>query len=66
MGVQPSGIRAHFADIMQAIGLQTNLAALGIHDLEDIAASVNPQRLANNPRPLTHNELLKILQADGD
>lgn len=62
MGAQEDSICAHFADMMHAIGLENNLATLGIHDLEDIASSVNPQRLANNPRPLSRADILHILK----
>ena len=62
MGVQEYEIREHLTHLMHAIGLESSLVALGISDLDDIADSVNPNRLANNARPLSRAELIRVLQ----
>lgn len=62
MGVQETGIRAHFDAMMHAIGLENDLATLGITDIADIADSVNPQRLINNPRILSREDLIRVLR----
>lgn len=52
---------ASLRSMMCTIGLEPGLAKLGITDLDDIAASVHPQRLGNNPRLLSHSEMVSLL-----
>lgn len=61
MGIAEDQISSYFHELMEKIGLADSCSALGIADLEGIVSSVNPQRLANNPRSLTREDLLQIL-----
>ncbi|WP_437223352.1 phosphonoacetaldehyde reductase [Planctomicrobium sp. SH661] len=52
--------------LMESIGCETRLSRLGIQGeiaFRSIADKVNLERLRNNPRHLTHAQLVKILQA---
>jgi len=51
---------------MEDIGLETDLSKLGIKTQEDfdlITSSVNVERLVNNPRKLTRENLEKLLKS---
>ena len=61
MRISLDGILPYFDDIMDKMGLEYNWEKLQIKNLENIADSVNTERLANNPIPLTKNDLLDIL-----
>lgn len=56
---------ARLTAMMEACGLQTRLRDVGVarSDLPRLAASVNPQRLKNNPRALSSEDLGAILEA---
>ncbi len=55
---------ARFQELQERCGAPTSLSALGVKesDLELIAASVDPNRLANDPLAPTAEELLEILR----
>jgi alcohol dehydrogenase class IV len=55
----------HIAALMESCGLKTRLREVGVarSDLPRLAASVNPQRLKNNPRELTPQALGAILES---
>lgn len=61
LGVASDGFPGHFRQLLQQIGLETNLQSLGITSATAIVDAVNLQRLANNPRPLSRTDLLRIL-----
>ncbi len=61
LGVASNGFPEHFRQLLQQIGLETDLLSLGISSATAIADAVNLQRLANNPCPLSHTDLLRIL-----
>lgn len=63
MGIAEEEIAPYFARLMKEVHLETDFAKLGIHDLEEIADSVNAQRLGNNPKPLSREDLLRVLTA---
>ena len=50
-----------FRNLMRTLGLETRLRVLGVSDPFAIVDSVNLQRLANNPRDLTREDMLHIL-----
>ncbi|MCP4447832.1 MAG: phosphonoacetaldehyde reductase [Myxococcales bacterium] len=56
---------ARLKAMMKACGLQTQLRDVGVtrSDLPRLVASVNPQRLKNNPRTLSSEDLGVILEA---
>lgn len=57
--------RKRIDDLMKSIGCETRLSQIGItgrQSLENIAASVNVDRLANNPRRMTAPQLLRLLE----
>lgn len=49
-------------NIMKSIGLETKFSQLGITDIEEIARSVNIERLKNNPAQPSYNDIIKILK----
>ena len=58
--------RMMIAEWMESIGCATRLCQLGIdgsESLADIARSVNQQRLRNNPRRLSQEQLLQLLES---
>ena len=61
----PSQGRARLGELMNAIGLTTSLSTLGVPraDLESIARSVNLERLANNPRSMSTDDVGSILES---
>ncbi len=65
LGISRSDIRPYFNDFMHAIGLENDFAMLGITDLKAIVNSVDPQRLGNNPRNFTQEELLQNIKNAG-
>lgn len=48
--------------IMENIGLKTKFSQLGISNIEEIARSVNVERLKNNPAQPSYNDIIKILK----
>ena len=52
----------YFDKLFKEIGLETNLKKLNITKEEDIAKSVNIERLNNNPRILTQKDIYLILK----
>jgi alcohol dehydrogenase class IV len=65
-GRDPEEARDRFVDLIRACGLGSRLPDVGVRDdrgLARIAAGVNVQRLANNPRRLTSGQLLQVLEA---
>ena len=61
----PAEARKKVEALMYSIGLETDLAALGIAEkeqLEFIASQVNLERLGNNPREMSNKDLMGILQ----
>jgi len=48
-------------DLMQSIGLETQLSKLANHPEIIIKEGFNPQRMKNNPRKIEENDLRKIL-----
>ena len=55
-------IKAYFHSLMQKIGLEDDLVKLGIKDLDEIVDSVYLQRLENNPKNLSRDDLINILK----
>lgn len=55
-------IKTYFHNLLSDIGLEYNLEKLGISDIDEIVDSVNLQRLSNNPRNLSREDLLKLFQ----
>jgi alcohol dehydrogenase class IV len=49
-------------ELMQAIGLETSFEKLGVTDVTMLAKAVNPERLKNNPKEFTTDELLLMLK----
>lgn len=62
IGINKTDIRSYFHNLMTEIGLEDNLTKLGIINLDEIVNSVNLQRLSNNPKDLSRDDLLKILR----
>lgn len=60
MGIAESEVVTHFHQLMESIGLEWDIHALGI-DVEDIAKSVNEERLKNNPVQLSQNDLMDVI-----
>lgn len=59
------GVRAAVTSLMKSIGLETRLEGVGVRTAADralIADGVNLERLRNNPRRLTREALLGILE----
>jgi alcohol dehydrogenase class IV len=61
----PEAAVARFQELQERCGAPTTRSALGVKetDLELIATSVDPNRLANDPLDPTTTELFAILQA---
>lgn len=60
--------RARIADLLDAIGCERHPSRLGVvgrEAIETIAGKVNVQRLGNNPRRLTHEQLVTMLESLG-
>lgn len=57
--------RGQLTSLMQQLGLETRLRELGMTraDLPTIAGSVNDERLANNPRRLSRQDVGRILES---
>ncbi len=58
------GAKQNLLSLMELVGLQTNLAALGVKtdkDAEILTADVNYERLSNNPRSVTPDILDEII-----
>lgn len=58
--------RIRIRELMRAVGLQTDLAALGVsrHEaMNVVVGNVNTERLVNNPRALTHAHLEQLVSA---
>ena len=51
-----------FDDLFQSIGLEQDLKKLGIKNTDELAKSVNIQRLKNNPVELDFDTLKYILE----
>lgn len=61
IGIHKIDIRSYFHNLMTEIGLEDNLAKLGVSDLDEIVDSVNLQRLSNNPKNLSRDDLLRVM-----
>lgn len=54
-----------FRKLLENLGLPETLKAVGVKeqsDIELLADSVNPQRLGNNPIPLSRSDMIRILE----
>lgn len=54
-----------FRKLLENLGLPATLNAVGVEkqsDIDLLADSINPQRLANNPIPLTRSDIIQILE----
>lgn len=60
-GIGSGDVTAWFRSLFEEIGLEFNAVKLGITDFEEIAASVDAQRLANNPVLLSQDDLVDVL-----
>ena len=60
LGINDGNFRQYFHYLYDEISLDYNLTSLGISDIDAIAGSCNPERLANNPLPLTAQELKSL------
>lgn len=63
MGISAEQVAPYFAHLMRELRLETSLPKLGITDPAIIVDSVNTQRLGNNPKTLSREELLSVLMA---
>lgn len=63
----PGEAPEHFRALLVRLGLEPRLsvAAGRVVDVETLARGVDPQRLANNPVELTHEDLVAVLQQSG-
>lgn len=61
MNLSKSAVRNYFHSLMQKIGMEDDLVKLGINDINEIVDSVNLQRLENNPKNLSRDDLINIL-----
>lgn len=52
----------YFDKLFKEINLEVDLKTLGVNDIEYIANQVNIERLSNNPKKLTTNDLITILK----
>lgn len=55
----------NFRKLLASIGLESSIAALGVKTKEEreiIVASINVERLKNNPVPFTQQEMLSLLE----
>ncbi len=60
----PTAARRSFEDLLDRLGLETRLGALGIdagEDLRQLAATVNTERLGNNPVAFDTDGLVRLL-----
>ena len=62
MQINKADIRSYFHKLMSEIGLEYNLEKLGITAVDEIVDSVNMQRLSNNPKNLSRENLIRILK----
>lgn len=60
MHINKQSICEYFHKLMTEIGLEDNLTKLGITNLDEIVDSVNLQRLSNNPKNLSRDDLLNV------
>lgn len=69
LGVSTAAEGAHKIDeFVRSVGCETRLNRLGITDeesLRSISGKVNTERLSNNPRRLTEEQLITLLQSIG-
>ena len=61
MGISRNQVKGYFHNLMLAIDLEDSCSKLSITDFDEIAESVNLERLGNNPKELTKQDLLEIL-----
>lgn len=61
LGVNKENFKEYFNNLSADIGLELNFDKLGINNIVEIAQSVDPNRLKNNPVPLQFEDLIKIL-----
>jgi alcohol dehydrogenase len=62
----PDGMHTAWTDLAQRLGCPTRLSQLGItteQEIAAVAAAVNAQRLANNPRPISQEQLVRLLES---
>ncbi|MFT7519966.1 MAG: alcohol dehydrogenase class IV [Kiritimatiellia bacterium] len=60
----PAAFRARWVEFVASLGLATSLSAVGITteaDLLSIVDAVNLQRLANNPRAVARDDMVRLL-----
>lgn len=60
----PAAARDRFRELMTSVGLATRLSEVGVRTASQrraIAESVNPERLANNPRAFSQRDLKDLL-----
>jgi len=58
--------RTRIERLMEEIGLRTRLRAFGISSetaVETVVRNVNVERMVNNPRALTHDNLRQLVEA---
>ena len=60
LGIEKDNILSYFRNLMTAIGLEYDFAKLGITNFDMIVNSVNVDRLGNNPRSFSYENLLNI------
>ncbi len=68
LGFDVREFRAWIRTVLESLGLSPDLRSAGVLEssLQDIARSVNTQRLQNNPLKMTHQDLLSVLHASWD
>ncbi|MBQ9089867.1 MAG: phosphonoacetaldehyde reductase [Alphaproteobacteria bacterium] len=57
LGVSRSDFGTYFHSLMRKIGLEPNLSRLGINNIDEIISGVNLERLNNNPKTLSYQDL---------
>ena len=62
IGIKKENIIKYFRELMKDIGLEYELKKLNIFDIKEIVESVNIERLSNNPKNMSKDELFSIFR----
>lgn len=62
MGIKEENISQYFQDLMKNLNLEYDLKKLNIVDIKEIVESVNLERLANNPKALSPEDIFTIFK----
>ncbi len=61
MRISREEVSSYFHNLMEKTGLETDLKKLNVGNLDELVENVNPERLENNPKKLSREDLIKIL-----